>query len=220
MAGIALLTFIFSAAFRSPPLGISFPIFYATGMLPFLLFNSTTNKIGSCLRYSKQLLAYPTVTFADAVIARTLLTVTTQLMVSYLLLSMSLLLFDTLTSLNLAIVLQGYALAVLLAIGVGTLNCYFTTRFDIYGHAWAILTRPLFIISGVFILYDGIPEPFKSWLWWNPLIHVIGLVRRGFYPNYDAAYVSVTYVLVFSLIPLAFGLVLLRRNYRDLLDRL
>ena len=38
VAVIALLSFAFSLAFRSPSLGTSFPLFYATGYLPFLLF--------------------------------------------------------------------------------------------------------------------------------------------------------------------------------------
>ena len=44
-------------------------------------------------------------------------------------------------------------------------------------------------------------------------------MRRGFYATYDATYVSVAYVLIWSLVPLFFGLLLLHKNYRELLTR-
>jgi len=47
---------------------------------------------------------------------------------------------------------------------------------------------------------------------------VIGLIRRGFYPNYDALYVSEVYVLAVSLVALTAGLMLLRREHRMLLE--
>ncbi len=54
----------------APPIGISFPLFYATGMVPFVMFNDLHNKVAQALMYSKPLLAYPNVTFLDALLAR------------------------------------------------------------------------------------------------------------------------------------------------------
>ena len=56
-AGIALLTAIFSLGFRSPPIGSNFPIFYATGLVPFLAFIDVTNKTAASVTFSKPLLA-------------------------------------------------------------------------------------------------------------------------------------------------------------------
>jgi capsular polysaccharide transport system permease protein len=64
-------------------------------------------------------------------------------------------------------------------------------------------------------MYHMIPLPFRDWLWFNPLIQVVGLMRSGFYPNYDASYVSVSYVVLLSLLPGVIGLLFLRRYYRD-----
>jgi capsular polysaccharide transport system permease protein len=81
---------------------------------------------------------------------------------------------------------------------------------------WSILTRPLLLLSGVIYLFQTIPQPFRDWLWFNPLIHIVGLMRAGFYPNYDASYVSVHYVALISLIPGVIGFLFLRRYYRNL----
>lgn len=217
-AGIALLSLVFAAAFRNPPLGVSFPMFYSTGMLLFLTFTDIHNKVAQSLHYSRQLLAYPTVTFLDAIIARFVLNLMTQLMVGYVILMGCMLLFETRVTPDLTIIVEAFALTALLALGIGVLNCYLFTRFDVMQKVWSILMRPMFIISGVFYLFESLPETYSDFLWYNPLVHVIGLMRRGFYGTYDATYVSPAYVTGLSLVCLTAGLVLLRRNHRDLLN--
>lgn len=218
VAGITLLSLVFAAAFRAPPMGISFPMFYATGMLPFILFSDVQSKIALSLMYSKQLLAYPTVTFLDALIARFILNLMTQLMVSYLVLTGCILLFDTRVSPDLPVIITAFAMTALLALGIGTLNCFLFTRFSVMQRAWSILMRPMFIISGIFFLFETMPDPYQDYMWYNPLVHVIGLMRRGFYSNYDASYVSLPYVSGLSLVCLCLGLLFLRRYNRDLLN--
>ncbi|SMX46927.1 ABC transporter permease [Actibacterium lipolyticum] len=218
VAGIALLTAIFSAGFRSPALGTNFPLFYATGMLPFLMFVDVSGKLATSLLFSKPLLAYPTVTFLDALIARFVVNMMTHLMVAYLLLTGILVIFDTRVVPNFSIVVQGFAFAGLLAIGVGTMNCFLFTRFPVWQRMWSILTRPLFIISGIFFLPEAVPQPYREFLLYNPLVHVTGLVRRGFYASYDAPYISELYVAGVGFGLLLMGLVFLRRYHRDLLN--
>ncbi|WP_114294774.1 ABC transporter permease [Pseudosulfitobacter sp. DSM 107133] len=216
-AGIALLSLVFSAGFRNPPVGISFPMYYATGMLPFMMFNDIHGKIATCLMFSKQLLAYPTVTFVDAIMARFILNMVTLLLVGYIIFSGCLLLFETRTTLDLPVIIQSYALAAFLALGVGTLNAYTFTRFNVVQRFWSILMRPMFLISGVLLPLNAIPQPYRDYLWYNPLVHVVGLMRAGFYGTYDASYISIPYVVGISLACFAMGLLLLRRYHQDLL---
>ena len=215
--GIFLLTFIFSLAFRAPPLGANFPLFYATGLVPFLFYSEVSNKLAQSLKFSRQLLAYPAVTFVDAIAARLVLNTLTLLMVGYLIFSGILILFDTRTVLDPAALALGYAMAIVLALGVGTMNCVLVSLFPVWGQIWSILTRPLFIISCIFFLYESVPEPWRSILWWNPLIHLVGQMRHAFYPTYDAVYVSPVYVFGLSLFLLASGLVFLTRYSRDII---
>jgi len=214
--GIFLLTFIFSLAFRSPPLGANFPLFYATGLVPFLFYMELSNKLSQALRFSRQLLAYPAVTFADAIMARLLLNSVTLLLVGYLIFTGILLIFDTRSVLEPGALALGYAMAIALALGVGVINCVLVSMVPIWAQFWSILTRPLFIISCIFFLYDSVPEPWQSVLWWNPLVHIVGQMRTAFYPSYDAAYVSETYVFGLALFLLAAGMIFLTRYSRDI----
>ncbi len=216
-ASVAFLTAVFAAFLRSPALGTNFPIFYATGMLPFLVFVGCHAKVAGGLTYSRPLLAYPTVTYFDSLMARFLLEVMTKLLVSYIVFATILILYDTRVSLDFMIIFKAYALVALLGFGVGCLNCYLFTRFPVWQRAWSILTAPLFIISGIFFLYEQIPQPYQDYLWYNPLIHITGLMRTGFYPTYRPDYISEIYIAGVSLVCMALGLLLLRRFHRDLL---
>lgn len=218
VAAIALLTVVFSLALRSPSLGTSFGLFYATGFLPFTLFMQVSNKTASALRFSRPLLRYPGVRFIDAILARFLLTTLTHVAVAYLLLSVIMIMFDVRTILDLEPIVQAFGLAALLGLGIGSLNCYLVMRFPVWDSLWSVLTAPLFLLSGIFYVPEDLPAGFLDIVTVNPIVHIIGLMRTGFYPTYDAAYVSVSYVLVIALAALALGLLLLNRFHRDLLN--
>lgn len=219
VAGIALLTLVFSAMFRAPALGSSFATFYATGLLPFILFTDVQNKVAQSLNYSRPLLAYPTVTFIDAIAARFLLNLMTQIMVSVMVIYGCMVLFPDEARPELTIVFETWAMAALFGLATGTMNCFLFTRFPMMVQIWGIIMRPMFIISGIMFIYDAIPAAYQGYLWWNPLIHIVGWARKGFYSTYDADYASPLYVVIVSLILLVFGLLFLRRYHRDLLTR-
>jgi capsular polysaccharide transport system permease protein len=216
--GIAVLTVVFQIGFAAPALGVSFPLFYATGMLPFLMFNDVAAKIADSLRFSKALMEYPRVTYFDALVARFILNGMTQALVAYLIFTGILMLFETRTILHFPSIFAGFAMALALGFGVGVVNCYMSTRFSLWQRVWAIGTRPLFIISCIFFVFDTIPQPYRDYLWWNPLVHIVGITRSGFYPFYDAAYVSAAYVMLISLVLSVLGLLLLNRYHKDILQ--
>jgi capsular polysaccharide transport system permease protein len=217
--GLALLVFIFSAGFRTPPLGTNFAIYYASGLLPFFMFMSTSGKVQQSINYSKQLLNYPRVTFMDALIARLVLNVLTQLAVSVLIFTFILTMHETRTVLRLDLLLNAYAMAIALGFGVGVLNCLLISRHAIWGTVWSVISRPLLFISGVIFLHDQIPEPYRGWLAWNPLVHVTGEARRAFYYSYVGEYVDPVYTYGVAAICAAGGLLMLQSYYRDLLER-
>jgi len=219
VAGIALLTAIFSSGFRTPPMGTNFAIFYASGLVPFMLYTDLNIKIMTSLGYSGSLLVYPRVTFMDALLARFFLNGLTQLLVGYVIFTGILLLFDTQTVLNLPALGLAYAMALALAVGVGAFNCFLAGMFPSWARIWSIVNRPLFLISCIFFLYETVPEPWRSYLWYVPTIHIVGQARAGFYPYYDAPYVSLIYVFSLSLILLVLGLLFLRRFSRTILQQ-
>lgn len=215
---ILVLALIFSVGFRTPALGTNFAIFMASGFLPFLLYTDVANKTAQSISYSRQLLSYPRVTFMDAILARLILTVLTRALVSMLILAFILGVYDTRTILDVPPILLSFGLAVLLGLGVGLLNAVLMTRFPIWRSLWGVLTRPLIFVSNVIFLIERFPEPFSSWLEWNPLVHIMALSRTGFYYSYRPDYISVGYVVGIALVLAVLGILFLRRYYRDFLE--
>lgn len=216
---IILLAFAFSLLARTPALGTSFVLFKATGFLLLQAFNNIGGTVGGALTYSRSLLLYPRVTWMDAVIARFLLNTLVIWVVSFLILTGIVIVQDLSVTLHWGKVFLSMTLATLLGLGFGCINAFMFTRFPIWTNVWSILTAPLFLISGVIILYENMPPFAQSILWYNPLLHVTGMMRDGFYSVYNPTYISVPYVLTFALIPMVIGLLLLRQFHRDLLFR-
>lgn len=218
VGGIVMLSVVFSFIIRAPALGTNFPLFYATGFLPFMMYTDLGAKLMGAIRFSKPLLAYPGVTWLDAVLGRFVLNTLTHLAVFCLVSGGILILFRTGAILDMPAILNALAMAAALGLGVGMLNCFLASVFPVWQTFWSILTRPMFIISGVFFLYDAMPPLAREVLWYNPLIHVVSEMRRGFYGTYDPVFVSSAYVYGIAGICLLLGMVFLGRYHRDILN--
>ena len=211
VAGVALLTLVFSLTFQSPPLGTNFSLFYASGLLPFLMYTEISAKISTSLRFSQPLLFYPGVTLIDTIFARFILNSMTVVLVFALVIGGIILGARIDVILDLPALILGIAMALSLGLGVGTINCFLQTIFPVYERAWAILNRPMLIISCVVFTFDSVPQIAQDYLWWNPLIHIIGQVRSGIYSTYDGSYVSPGYIFGLSGILFVIGQIFLNR---------
>ncbi|MFD0982093.1 ABC transporter permease [Tropicimonas aquimaris] len=221
VGAIAMFTLVIAVGLkiRTPSLGSNFPLFYATGFLPFSLAMSTARKISSSLRYSRSLLQYPGVQFTDAIIARFLLNFLTQLMVFFILMVGIHVLFDLSTIRDVPAIAMSLVLAAIFGLGIGTMNAFLFSISPLWDSAWGILTRPLLLLSCVLYIFEEVPWQYQDVLWYNPLVHIIGMMRRGFFATYDATYASPVYVLGVGMVFLVLGLLFLYRFHRDILNR-
>lgn len=216
---IILLSFAWSLLARTPSLGTSFLLFKATGYMVLQTFTVLGSNVGKALSFSRPLLLYPRVAWIDAIMARFLLNALVVFVVTFLILS-GIVIFENIdTLLRWGPIFLAMGLAAALGLGAGCLNAYLFMRFPVWQQIWAILTRPLFLISGVIILYEDMPSLAQAILWYNPILHLTGLMREGFYPMYRPDYISLVYVAACALVPMVIGLLLLRRHHRTLLYR-
>jgi capsular polysaccharide transport system permease protein len=183
------------------------------------IFTTVSGRVAQSVNFSRPLLTYPSVTVIDAILARFILNMLTQVMVTYLVFSGILMIYDTMVIIKLPAIAGAVALAGALALGVGTLNCFLFTRFPLWAQIWGILMRPLYIISCIFMIFDDLPDWARDVLWYNPIVHIVGMMRHGYYSTYHATYVSGGYVLTISGICMSMGGMLLRKHQRTLLNR-
>ena len=217
LAMITILTLAFSVLLRSPSLGTSFLLFYATGFLVLRIFQEVHAAVSWAIGANASLLAYPRVTYVDTLLARGILAVLTQLMVSGIVFFVIFTIEDIRVIMDFLPMLEALGAVLLLAAGVGTFNAYMSFSFPVYKTIWGVVTRPLMLISGIFYIYEDLPRFAQKILWYNPLIHISGTMRTGFYASYDPAYISLTYVCLCGAVALFFGVLLLRRYAKDIL---
>jgi capsular polysaccharide transport system permease protein len=219
VAAIGLLAFAFSLAFRSPSLGESFALFYATGYLPYMMFHDVSNKTAAAIRFSRSLLTFSAVSWLDAILARFLLNLLTHLMVIMLVIGFMIVFLDTRAIPNLPMVANALGIAAVVALGVGIMNCYLFMAFPAWERIWMVFTRPLFLVSGVFFLFEDMPEWVRNFLWFNPIFHSTGEMRAGIYPTYAPDYISSSFAYGFGLGLILIGLMLLSRHADELIHK-
>lgn len=212
---IAILTMVFSAVARVPPLGRSFALFFATGYVAFYIYRSLSDQVSLSVEVNRSLLMYPVVQVYDTVIARTILQIVTLFVVTILIFGVFAF-FVEYDGIDLYPIWVASLIAVILGTGVGISNIVWFSLSSTYQQVWGIINRPAFIVSGVFFLPESIPQPFRDVLLYNPLVHIIGLFRQGFYPTYRADYVNYPYIIGLAVFSLVFGLILVSVFEADL----
>ena len=72
-------------------------------------------------------------------------------------------------------IILGFSMAAALALGIGTMNCFLISRYQVWQQIWSIINRPLFLVSCVFFLFETIPAPYNDYLWWNEALRRVFL---------------------------------------------
>ena len=217
IAGIALLSVVFSLILRTPALGNNFPYFFASGLLPFTFYGVISNQVSGSIKYSRALLSYPAVTFMDALVARFLLNGLTNMLVLVVVMTGISEVYNLHPIIDYSSLFLALAMLVSVTLAVGVANCYLNAAFPLWERLWSVLSRPMFLLSGVLFIPEKIPAGFRDWFMLNPMAHVISQFRKGFFATYDAVYVNPSYVFMFSLVLGMFGLLFLLKNHKDIM---
>lgn len=216
VAHVLLLTVIFQAIAHLPPLGTSFPLFFATGYVGFQFYQATAGYMNDALKANKALLSYPNVAPIDTLVARFLLQIGTTTFVAVVVLGSIGLTLRIPLIVNWAEVIEAAVAASFLAFGISMSNTVLFLRYPIYEKIFQIVSRPLFMLSGIFFLPDALPHPFRDALLYNPLAHAMMLFRKGFYPEYRAAVLDMDYLYAWVFTMLTIGMLLFTFSTRTL----
>ncbi len=210
--GILLLAVAFSFVSHTPPIGTSFMLFYATGIVPFMMYSTVANSTMLAIRANRGLLTYPVVSALDTVVARGMLDALTYCVIGFILFPAIILHDGAATNLDAAALALAILMAGTFGLGVGTLNCVLIGFFPTWQNVWSMLNRPLFVVSGVLFSFDSVSAGLRDILWFNPVAHVIAETRLGIYGVASDGFVSLSYVFGSAMALFLIGAFLLRRN--------
>ena len=182
--------------------------FLATGIVPYLLFTKSVVQVSQAINGNKGLLFYPQVKPLDVVFARIVLEFCTYVAVFILLMTANVFFHQSLNLSEPMLIIVGFCLASLLGAGLGLVFMGLGQLSNATDRARGPLMRPFFWVSGLFFTVESLPQEYRKLVVYNPVIHVVELVRAGWYPTYDATFVNIPYVLVWILGLLFIGLIL------------
>lgn len=204
---------------RAVPLGTSTSLFLLSGVVPYFLFSKMATYVSGAVDSNRSLLLLPPVKVLDVIVARLVLEATTYLFVSFI---MFLIIYlagvtDAAPSDPLTL-MAACALAITFGLAVGLINIVLGSYIHNWMMFYGILTFPMWFFSGIFFLPEQVPQPFRDYVIYNPVMHIVLLFRTSFYPTYQAPYLDVNYAIGVTAALLALALALMEVARRRVLD--
>lgn len=189
--------------------GVDGAMFIATGLLAFFLFRNTALRSMDAVNANSALFAYRQVLPVDTVLVRAALEGFLTCMVALVLLSGASLLGFTVMPDNGLLVLAAAAALWVSGIGLGLTFSVIRELVPEFSKLVNMLLRPLYFLSGIMFAAMAIPQPYRDWMLYNPLLHGIESVHAGFFAQfYPASGVSLAYIWGFALLTVFLGLAL------------
>ncbi len=211
MLFVSIFVLIFTLRGSTAPSGMPLVSFFVVGMSGFLFFRSCMSNTMSAISSNRSLLTFPQVTLFDVVAARALLEVTTMSIVLILLLTALVFLGEPVAVENPIAVLGYLSLMALLGIGLGmgfgALGEMMPTVVFLVN---ALVSRPLFFISGVFFTAEMMVPDLREPLLLNPLLHMMEGLRSSFFVEFHSTDVSLDFAVIGAVTAVLFGLLLQR----------
>lgn len=202
---------IFSILGRSSPVGSPVSVFFVTGIVPLLFWRGAVSQAANAVSASLGLLTYPQVMPTDIIIARLLLeTATTAVVFLIFIIGLQLLVdvspswfLDDPVQLLLATLVLFY-----FTFGTMFLSSSLARILPVWKNIWGYMSRPIFLLSGIFFTLEQMPESVRYYLLFNPVAHLVEWIRSAGIPTFESDSYSPFYPLAFGSVSLIIGLVI------------
>ena len=210
---IVILTFIFSFLSREGYQGLPFAVFFASGIIPFFVFQKIIMATTSAIDPNRGLFTYRQVKPIDTVLVRSFIEFITTIAALIFLIWLGEWFFnyEVLPSRPLEVC---YLMILLFlgSTGTGLICAVIGARWEEAAKLIPQILRPMYFISGIFISVQSLPEALHNYLLWNPILHGIEQIRAAFFAGYNPGNTSSLYVLLWASASFIAGLWYFRIN--------
>lgn len=183
---IAFMMFLFATVRMRVVGGIETWLWLMAGFLTFFVFRRSGQQGMNAITANKSLFAYRQVKPVDTVLARAFLEGFLMLLVIAFFFAAVLLAGGDLVLASPLTVIAAMFAIWLLGVGFGLMASVAVDIFPELGKIINMLMTPLYFVSGVIFPVTSVPQPYRDWLLFNPLVHCVESARLGFASYYEA----------------------------------
>lgn len=209
-AHIIVLITIYYVVKRPNPYGSSLLQYSSISVFPFICFNYVSRWISYSATTNRSFLQYAIIKPLDLIVARTLLEVVSITMVGILVILLVSACGDNAIPAQPSEAVYAVCATIFLAIGFGVPNAVMSFIVPMWNLVVIVFIIGAYAASGILYVPSNLPDQIRIPLSYNPVLHCTEWLRIAYYSDYPTSVLDKSYLLEFSLISLAFGLVLER----------
>ncbi len=195
---------------RDASYGTDLLVWTVSGALPFILFYYPVRWISQSLAGNWNLVHFPVVKPIDLIIACAILEILTGAIVVIVMYAMISINNGSFHIARPILAVEAIGASLFLGISMGV----FAAPFVKLNHGFAVATMMscilMWVTGGIAFLPDSIPEPLHGYIAFNPFVHAAEWLRLGIFDDYRSETLDATYLLSFSSVALALGLIINR----------
>lgn len=215
LLSIGIMIFLFGTVMKRTFPGMEYEIFLLNGILPFFMFRSGVTQALSATQSNQGLFSYRPVKPIDALLARNLLEFLLKF-IAYIFFSLVFLWFGYNISFeHIPELLFYWGLLFIFTVAFSLIFMVIGDFSKEIGKFLSVGFLILYLLSGILYSIHIIPAQYREYLLWNPLIHIIELMRHAVAPNYElVSGINLTYFILWIIGTMFIGLVLYKRFER------
>ena len=210
LSHIVILLVINTAIGRLPPYGDSSALWFATGVVPFMIFSYVSRLMIYGIMLNRPLLIFPTIRFMDILIARVVVEVLSAGVVILILITFFTAEGIDFTPFNIPQAYFAIGASILLGVGLGAINAIIAQAIPMWATGYSLSMIALWGASGVAFIPDNLPEFARYILSFNPALQIVSSMRAAYYEGYGSLTYDETYMMSFAVVSLFAGLLLER----------
>lgn len=214
---VAIYLVIFGALMKRALPGMDYLLFLVAGLVPYQMLSRIANRSLGAVEANQGLLMYRAVRHIDVIIARSFLELIIYFF-TFVLLLIGLSFFGIYFSFShLDVVLFCWATLFLFSFGLALIMMVIGYYGGEISKVVSLIFTVLYFASGVIYSIHVVPEPYLSYLLYNPFIHNLEMIRHSLSPSYPAYHIDMGYFLKWMICVDFLGLLLYKAVEKDLI---
>jgi capsular polysaccharide transport system permease protein len=200
--------------------GAEFVPWLVIGLLTYFVFRSIWNRGMMAITGNRGLFSYRQVHPTDTVIVRGAMEAKLHSVVALIMVSIFVAMGFNMVPDDPLGAIEVWIAVILLGLGMALMFSVLVTFFPESSKIVALVSLPLYLLSGVMIPIQMMPHTIQQYLLYNPMLHAIELIRGDFFGTYHMVRgVELSYVYEWAICTILFGLALQVRYKMRMVSR-